>query len=176
MRGRPGTGDRGGRRGPGASLPLYLVLVRTNGAPRPHGALLAGDAGELVGVSGTTIGQWARRGYIRSSQSKGEGGRARVYSVEDVAEASVVAQLLARGVRHAEIRAAIARLQDAGAWPLSEVELATTRDEHRPRIVLRRGGQAYALTDRGWQLLAVPPPLHDVRLRLRQPFALPDAG
>jgi DNA-binding transcriptional MerR regulator len=149
-----------------------LVAVRTRSTPRPHGELLAGDAGELVGVSGTTIGQWARRGYIRSSQSEGE---PRVYSVEDVAEASMVAQLLARGIRHAEIRAALERLPSPGAWPLSEAELATTDDGGRPGIVLRDGAEAYGLTERGWQLLAMPPRLREVHLRLR-PFALPDPG
>ena len=48
---------------------------------KPHGHFLAGEAGELAGVSGTTIGQWARWGYIRASQS---GGDPHVYSVEDV--------------------------------------------------------------------------------------------
>ena len=47
---------------------------------RPHGHFLAAEAGELAGVSGTTIGQWARRGLIRSSVSDEE---PRVYSVED---------------------------------------------------------------------------------------------
>jgi len=69
--------------------------------PRVHGRLLAADVAELAGVSGTTIGQWARRGYIRSSQSEGE---PRVYSVEDVGEAAIVADLLARGIRHADVR------------------------------------------------------------------------
>ncbi|MDP9400593.1 MAG: MerR family transcriptional regulator [Actinomycetota bacterium] len=141
---------------------------------RPHGRLLAGDVGELVGVSGTTIGQWARRGYIRSSQSEGE---PRVYSVEDVGEAAVVAELLARGVRHADVRATLARLADVGPWPLSEVELATTEGDGRPRVVLREAGTPHALTPRGWQLLAVAPALRAVPLRLRRtPFVGGDAG
>ena len=74
---------------------------------RPHGHFLAGEAGELAGVSGTTIGQWARWGYIRASQSAGD---PHVYSVEDVAEAAIVSTLLERGVRHADVRRAIARL------------------------------------------------------------------
>jgi hypothetical protein len=45
---------------------------------RAHGAFLAGEVGELAGVSGNTIGQWARWGYIRASQS---GGDPHVYSV-----------------------------------------------------------------------------------------------
>jgi DNA-binding transcriptional MerR regulator len=129
---------------------------------RVHGHFLAGEAGELAGVSGNTIGQWARWGYIRASQSDGE---PHVYSVEDVAEAAVVQSLLERGVRHRDVRRAIARLASYGEWPLSEAPLATTADG---RLVLRENGNAYALSARGWQLMASPPALEDVRLRLRR--------
>jgi DNA-binding transcriptional MerR regulator len=128
---------------------------------RVHGELRAGDAGELVGVSGNTIGQWARRGYIRASQSASV---PHVYAVEDVGEAAIVASLLRRGVRHADIRRAIARLDGYGDWPLSEAQLATTPDA---RIVLREDGQSFVLTPRGWQTLALPDDVEDVRLRLR---------
>ena len=127
-----------------------------------HGHFLAGEAGELAGVSGTTIGQWARWGYIRSSRSDGE---PRVYSVEDVAEAAIVQALLERGVRHRDVRRAVARLAAYGAWPLSEAPLATTPDG---RIVLRENGMAYELAARGWQRMAVAPELEEVRLRLRR--------
>ncbi len=91
---------------------------------KPHGQFLAGEAGELAGVSGTTIGQWARWGYIRASQSAGD---PHVYSVEDIAEAAIVRVLLERGVRHADVRARGARgSRDYGEWPLSEAPLATT--------------------------------------------------
>jgi DNA-binding transcriptional MerR regulator len=133
-------------------------------APRPHGHFLAGEAGELAGVSGSTIGQWARWGYIRASQSSGD---PHVYSVEDVAEAAIVHELLARGVRHADVRRAIERLHSYGTWPLSQAPLATT-EEGRPRLVLRENGDAYALSPRGWQLMSSPPPLDDVRLRLQR--------
>jgi len=129
-----------------------------------HGHLLAGDAGELVGVSGTTIGQWARRGYIRASQSAAV---PHVYSVEDVGEAAIVSELIGRGVRHADIRRAIERLRDYGDWPLSEARLATATWGGRPRIVLREAGGPSVLTDRGWQLVASPLECEDVRLRLR---------
>ncbi|HWT95486.1 MAG TPA: MerR family transcriptional regulator [Solirubrobacteraceae bacterium] len=128
---------------------------------RGHGELLAGDAGELVGVSGTTIGQWARRGYIRASRSS---ELPHVYSVEDVGEAAIVASLLRRGVRHADIRRAIERLRSYGDWPLSEAQLATTPDA---RIVLREDGQSFVLTPRGWQTVAMAEDVEDVRLRLR---------
>jgi DNA-binding transcriptional MerR regulator len=132
--------------------------------PRAHGHLLAGDAGELVGVSGTTIGQWARHGYIRASQSTGD---PHVYSVEDVGEASIVAELLARGVRHGDVRRAIERRHALGAWPLSEARLATTVGDGRPRIVLWEDGRSFLLGDRGWQQVVVPLEVDEVRLRLR---------
>jgi DNA-binding transcriptional MerR regulator len=140
--------------------------MRRNGTPRPHGHFLAAEVGELAGVSGTTIGQWARRGYIRSSKSVGD---PRVYSVEDVAEAAIVGELLGRGVRHADVRRAIARLADEyGTWPLSEATLATTADRGRARILLRDRDGLYALSPRGWQRMAAPPEVEEVRLRLRR--------
>jgi DNA-binding transcriptional MerR regulator len=50
----------------------------------PRGHYLASEVGRLAGVSGQSIGQWARNGYLRSSQSDGP---PRVYSFQDVAEA-----------------------------------------------------------------------------------------
>ena len=129
---------------------------------KPHGHFLAGEAGELAGVTGNTIGQWARWGYIRASQSDGE---PHVYSVEDVAEAAIVRELLDRGVRHRDVRRAIARLDGYGEWPLSEAPLATTPEG---RIVLCENGCVYALSDRGWQKMTAPPSVEVVRLRLRR--------
>ncbi len=129
---------------------------------RLHGHFLAGEAGELAGVSGNTIGQWARWGYIRPSQSA---ELPHVYSVEDVAEAAIVHTLLERGVRHRDIRRAIDRLDAYGDWPLSEAALGTTPEG---RIVLRENGAVYALSPRGWQLMAAPPAVEDVPLRLRR--------
>jgi DNA-binding transcriptional MerR regulator len=136
-----------------------------------HGRFLAAEAGELAGVSGTTIGQWARRGLIRSSISDGD---PRVYGVEDIAEAAVVRALLERGVRHAQIHRAIDALEGLGRWPLSQAALAVTRNG-RPRIVLRddddAGDDDAVLTTRGWQRLAAPVPTREVRLRLARPRA-----
>ncbi len=128
---------------------------------RVHGHFLAGEAGELAGVSGNTIGQWARWGYIRPSQSAGV---PHVYSVEDVAEAAIVHALLERGVRHRDIRRAIDRLDDYGEWPLSEARLSVTPDRH---LVLHENGTRYAMTPRGWQIVALPDESEEVRLRLR---------
>ena len=134
--------------------------------PRLHGSFLAGEVGELAGVSGNTVGQWARRGLIRSSQSDGE---PRVYAVEDIAEATVVAELLERGVRHLDVHRASERLaQRFGRWPLSDAPLGTiVEDGGRPRIVLLDREAVYELVPRGWQLMAAPPPVDDVRIRLR---------
>jgi DNA-binding transcriptional MerR regulator len=130
---------------------------------KPHGELSAGAVGELAGVSGNTIGQWARWGYIRASQSDGD---PHVYSVEDVAEASIVSELLDRGVRHRDVRRAIAHLGEYGDWPLSEAPLATTPEGRL--LLLKENGGIYALSARGWQLMTAPPELRDVRLRLRR--------
>ena len=126
--------------------------------------MLAADVGELAGVSGTTIGQWARRGYIRSSQSDGD---PRVYSLEDVLEAAYVQALLASGVRRRQIHDAVAALDRYGEWPLSDAALRVT-DERRPRVVLWEAGAAYALSPRGWQRMVAPPPLSPVEPRLRR--------
>jgi len=133
---------------------------------RPHGRFLAGEAGELAGVSGTTIGQWARRGYIRASRSAGD---PHVYSLEDVVEASVVHALLERGVAHAAIRRTIAALEDYGDWPLSVAPLATTSGNGGPGVVLADRGGVFALSGRGWQRLAVEPPLQRLRPALIGP-------
>jgi hypothetical protein len=140
------------------------VAPTTNSA-RPHGHFLAGEAGELAGVTGNTIGQWARWGYIRASQSAGE---PHVYSVEDVTEAAIVHDLLDRGIRHADIRRAVRALGDYGPWPLSEALLATTTNGGRPILVLRTNEGAFAMGARGWQEMVAVPPLEDVRLRLRR--------
>jgi DNA-binding transcriptional MerR regulator len=131
---------------------------------RAHGSLLAGEVGALAGVSGNTIGQWARWGYIRASKSAGD---PHVYSVEDVAEAAMVHELLEHGVSHMQVRRAISHLTEYGDWPLSEAALAVS-EERRPRIVLREADGAFALSPRGWQRMVAPPPLRDVRLRLRR--------
>src|SRR3954451_12582603 len=129
---------------------------------RAHGEFLAGAVGELAGVSGTTIGQWARWGYIRASQSYGD---PHVYSVEDVAEAAMVKALLDHGASHAMVRRAVAQLGEYGRGPLSEASLAVT---DKGRIVLREDDGTFALSPRGWQRMVAPPPLEDVRLRLRR--------
>jgi DNA-binding transcriptional MerR regulator len=131
---------------------------------RAHGRLMAADVGELVGVSGTTIGQWARRGYIRSSQREVE---PRVYAVEDAVEAAIVHALLQRGLRRPEIRRAIARLRSPRSpWPLARVRLATVAETGRTRLLVDDGAGWQELGPRGWQRVVAVGPVDEVSLRL----------
>jgi len=130
----------------------------------PHGELSAGDVGALAGVSGTQVGQWARWGYIRASVRETE---PYVYSVEDVGEAAIVAELLRRGVSHRDVHRAVERLAGYGPWPLSEARLATTPEDGRIRIALHEEGEWLVLGPRGWQAIADGHVLDDVRLRLQ---------
>ena len=130
--------------------------------PRTHGRFLAGEVGELAGVSGTTIGQWARRGYIRASRSTGD---PHVYSVEDVAEAAIVAALLRRGVRRADVRRLRQALASRDPWPLGATPLATTRSA-RPRVVVRENGVPIDVLG-GGQVVLESVPLDDVPALLR---------
>ena len=67
-----------------------LSYVPQTGVPQPRGRYLASEVGQLAGVPGNRIGQWARRGYIRSSWSS---ETPRIYSFQDAAEAFVVHEL-----------------------------------------------------------------------------------
>ncbi len=93
----------------------------------PKGWYLAREVGLLAGVSGDTVGQWARRGYVQSSRSDLV---PRVYSYQDVAEAMVVHELLDRQVPYREIRSALPSLRaEYGDWPLQVAPLATVGSE-----------------------------------------------
>lgn len=84
---------------------------------------MAREAGWLAGVSGDRVGQWARRGYIRSSWSAEV---PRIYSFQDVAEAIMVHAFLDRGARHSSIKQTISNLRAKyGDWPLSAADLWT---------------------------------------------------
>jgi DNA-binding transcriptional MerR regulator len=145
---------------------LHAAYLSPMPSVRPHGHLLAADVGELAGVSGTTIGQWARRGYIPASIS---GGDPHVYSVEDAAEATIVGELIDRGVPHGDIRRAIHRLRrEYGDWPLSGAPLGTAVERGRTRVVLRERDGVYVLSARGFQRLATPADVDEVRLRLNR--------
>ena len=75
----------------------------------------------------------------------------------------------ARGVSHADVRRAIDRLgEEYGDWPLSEAPLGTARIRGRACVVLREPDGCCVLLARGWQLMATPPRVEEVRLRLNR--------
>jgi len=104
----------------------------------PRGHYLAEEAGRLAGVSGTTIGQWARRGYIRSSRADRP---VRVYSYQDVAEAMIVHELIERGVARRAVKTTVdtLRARTGGEWPLQDAQLLVP--EHG------RGGRTVVVAD-----------------------------
>lgn len=115
----------------------------------PRGHYLANEVGRLAGVSGDRIGQWARRGYIRSSQSSGS---PRVYSYQDAAEAIVVHELLENNVPLKVIRGAVEELRDKYGhdWPLSSSPLAVHKDFQKSPIVVIEDEQGFDV-GKGWQ-------------------------
>jgi uncharacterized protein (DUF433 family)/DNA-binding transcriptional MerR regulator len=115
----------------------------------PRGRYAASEVGQLAGVSGRTIGQWSRRGYITASQSD---AIPKVYSFQDAAEAMVVHELFERGVTHRSVLTAIGALREYGDWPLTGADLAVARDgSARSRLIARHEGASYDIGDRGWQ-------------------------
>lgn len=114
---------------------------------RPRGYYLAHEAGLLAGVSGDRIGQWARRGYIKSSVST---RIPRVYSFQDVAEAIAVHELLLRQVPLAKIKRAVVTLRSQyGDWPLTQAPIMTmtTRGGKGAGLILE-GDDGYTDLDR----------------------------
>ena len=104
----------------------------------PVGHYLAHEVGQLAGVSGDRIGQWARFGYIRSSQSEGS---PRIYSYQDVAEAMVVHSLIEDGMPMTKVRVAVQNLRDEfGPWPLQDAPLYAESDR---RLLLEDSGELF---------------------------------
>lgn len=119
----------------------------------PRGHYLASEVGQLAGVSGETIGQWARYGYVRASQSE-SGEYPRIYSYQDVAEAIMVHDLVDKTVPLKVLRPVIEALRDElGDWPLQHSELATlsSPDIAVAALLVRHGGDRYELGPHGWQ-------------------------
>jgi DNA-binding transcriptional MerR regulator/uncharacterized protein (DUF433 family) len=118
----------------------------------PRGHYLANEVGQLAGVSGSTVGQWARNGYIRSSQYEGS---PRIYSFQDVAEAMVVHELLERGVPYREIKRQIRELQAVHGmdWPLTQSPVGLGTVGRHVVTTEADGERIYATGERGWHLL-----------------------
>lgn len=121
----------------------------------PRGHYLAHEVGFLAGVSGQTIGQWAKNGYIRSSWGD---KTPRTYSFQDVAEAMVVHELIEDRIDYSEIREAIAGLRErfGNDWPLmgAQDKLGTYGhpDKAKRRVAFKEDdGTYYDLGRKKWQ-------------------------
>jgi uncharacterized protein (DUF433 family)/DNA-binding transcriptional MerR regulator len=100
------------------------------------GVYSPGMTGALAGVSGQSVGQWARYGLIRPTVFQGR--PANLYSYYDVAEAVVVRWLLDLGVTHRAIRKALdGVLDEYPKWPLLHAPLGVGRlsVDDRARLV-----------------------------------------
>lgn len=93
---------------------------------------MAAEVGQLAGVSGKTVGQWARRGYIRSSWTDRP---PLVYSYQDVAEAIVVHELETRQVLPKVIGQVVRDLRErfGTEWPLQQSDLMVPKVHHQAR-------------------------------------------
>jgi uncharacterized protein (DUF433 family) len=101
------------------------------------GAYSPGMAGALAGVSGLSIGQWARHRLIRPGVF--EGRPTNLYSYYDVAEAVVVRWLIGQGFTHKQIRQALNGVRDAHPrWPLLHAPLGVGRLSVDDRATLVR--------------------------------------
>jgi uncharacterized protein (DUF433 family) len=120
----------------------------------PRGHYLAHEVGFLAGVSGPRVGQWAKNGYIRSSQGT---DLPRVYSFQDTAEAMIVHELVDARVEYEEIREAIAGLRErfGDDWPLTQAQdkLGTYGKAGKPkrRVAYADKEGVYDLGLKKWQ-------------------------
>jgi uncharacterized protein (DUF433 family) len=121
----------------------------------PRGHYFAQEVGQLAGVSGRTIGQWANYEYIRASQSE-KGEYPQVYSFQDVAEAIMVHELLTKKVPLKALRPVILRLRERyGDWPLQHAQLETTSGQEvkLAALLVQDGDLRFELGEHGWQVV-----------------------
>jgi uncharacterized protein (DUF433 family)/DNA-binding transcriptional MerR regulator len=121
----------------------------------PRGRYLAQEVGQLAGVSGATIGQWAHYGYIHASQSE-PGNYPRVYSYQDAAEAIMVHELLDAKVPLKVLRPVIMELRaELGDWPLQHASLETVTASDVPvaSLLVREEKHRLELGKHGWQIV-----------------------
>lgn len=105
--------------------------------PRVFGAYSPRRVGALAGVSGRSIGQWARTGLITPTVF--EGRPANLYSFYDVAEAVIVKWLLSQDFSHKVIRDALKDLRaDQPQWPLLSEGFGVGRSSVDDRGILVR--------------------------------------
>lgn len=121
----------------------------------PRGRYLAQEVGQLAGVSGGTIGQWAHYGYIRASQSQAA-DYPRLYSFQDAAEAILVHELLEKKVPLQVLRPVIEGLREKrGDWPLQHADLEAVSAEGVPiaSLLVKEGERRFELGPHGWQVV-----------------------
>ncbi len=124
--------------------------------------------GALAGVSGNTVGQWARNDLIQPTVAKGLPSN--LYSFFDAAEAIAVRWLLGEGFNYKQIHNAIegARREDErvgkkhAAWPLSRSKIGLGRatadtDHDHGSIVLRNSHDGYLDVTHGYDQFAFKP-------------------
>lgn len=108
------------------------------------GVYSPGMTGALAGVSGQSVGQWARHRLIQPSVYRGR--PANLYSYYDVAEAVVVRWLVELRFSHRVIRKALDSVRgDYPNWPLLRAPLAVGRlsIDDRARLVRRVADGTY---------------------------------
>lgn len=127
------------------------------------GVYLPRRAGALAGVSGNSIGQWARYGLVTPTVYEGQ--PANLYSYFDVAEAIVVRWLLDQGFDHADIRSALDDVKhEYPRWPLLNAPLGVGRQtlEDRGALVRRASADVYVdVTGRAPGQIVIQPELLD---------------
>jgi uncharacterized protein (DUF433 family)/DNA-binding transcriptional MerR regulator len=134
-----------------------LTTTDASIAPEYLGVFSPHRAGALAGVSGNTIGQWARYGLIRPSVY--EGRPANRYAFFDVAEAIVVHWLRDQGFAYTEIHDAVEAARESGAtWALLRPDLGVARavEGDRGVIAVRHGGQYVEISRPGEQAVLKP--------------------
>jgi uncharacterized protein (DUF433 family) len=128
-------------------------MVAATMAPRGH--YLAHEVGFLAGVTGHTVGQWAKNDYIRSSWADSS---PRAYSFQDVAEALVVHELIEDKIDYRHIRETILGLRErfGDDWPLAHAQdkLRTygRKGKSKRRVAYKEAdGTLYDLGLKKWQ-------------------------
>jgi uncharacterized protein (DUF433 family)/DNA-binding transcriptional MerR regulator len=145
--------------------------IADSGDPKFLGIYAAHRVGALAGVSGYTIGQWARHGLIRPTNY--EGRPANLYAFNDVAEAIVIRWLLSRGFIYKQIHRAIdCAHEDYPDWPLLRAPLGVAQHaiQGDPRGVIAQrsdDGTYIDVSHASGQITLKPQLFQDVALMLR---------
>ncbi len=140
--------------------------------PESLGIYPAHRVGALAGVSGYTIGQWARYRFIRPTYYKGR--PAHLYTFNDIAEAIVVHWLLNKEFTYEQIHMAINHAREEyPEWPLLKAPLGVAQhadDEGDPRGIIAqetKRGVYIDVSRPGDQITLKPQFFHDVAIMLR---------